>query len=508
MSGFRIRAVLLGFAAFALGTVLLRPSLPAEDSGTPARAVRLALVEGEVSVSQDGQVLADPAIANTPLFEGAQVATAEDGRAEIQFEDGSVARLSPNSSLTLKVLRPQSGGNGTEIVLESGLAYFEFQSGAADQMRIRFGQIVASASGFTVLRINVDVPPGDVAVFSGNVHVERGNALPLDLHGGESAILKTADSSGSDLSESIEPDSWDSWNADRDHALQAENGARTPATRSFADGSNPAWADMDAYGNWYDVPDQGYVWSPSDATGADWDPYGNGNWMWTPRFGYIWVSGDPWGYLPFQCGYWNYYDSFGWGWTPGMGICQPWWAGGTGWAFNIRLAPGGYRFPQRPHPRPGPPRGPIRGGPNGGSKISPYPLIAVNRRPASGTAGLQLRGRNTPVTIAGHTVQPLRPVSPRPQYDRPATRTPNQAQPGYQGARPFGTPPRPTGTPSGGSRQGSAPVRKSSGASSPRTSTTSHASSSSGTSGAGHSSASGGGGSHGGGGSSGGGSHH
>ena len=120
MGGRRLIAGLLGSAAFAMGTSLLAPIAPAEDAGPAARAVRLAFVEGQVQISQGGQVLANPAVANAPLFEGTQVATADDGRAEIQFEDGSVARLSPNSSLTLSVLRQQSEGGGTEIVVEGG----------------------------------------------------------------------------------------------------------------------------------------------------------------------------------------------------------------------------------------------------------------------------------------------------------------------------------------------------------------------------------------------------
>jgi hypothetical protein len=54
-------------------------------------------------------LLANPAVVNTPLFEGSLLTTGDDGRAEIQFEDGSVARLSPNSSMTLAVLRGQDG---------------------------------------------------------------------------------------------------------------------------------------------------------------------------------------------------------------------------------------------------------------------------------------------------------------------------------------------------------------------------------------------------------------
>jgi hypothetical protein len=447
-------ARVLVLAGVAMGIALLVPALKAEEGGQTGRAVRLGYVEGPVRLSQDNQVLADNALANTPLFEGSQVVTSDDGRAEIQFEDGSVARLSPGTTLTLKVLRRQNGGSETEMVLEGGLAYFEMQAGnTADRMRVRFNGSVVTASGFTVLRINLDNPPGEVAVFSGNAHLERANALALDLHGGESVSLNRANLSAYNLEESIEPDSWDSWNADRDEALQAAYGAKTGATKSLVNNDNPAWADLDANGNWYNVPGQGYVWSPYEASGAGWDPYGNGNWMWTLSFGYIWVSGDPWGYMPFQCGAWNYYNQFGWGWAPGMGMgsCRPWWGGGGyggnggGWYSTIGKGPNGYRFPVRPHPRTGP-HSPIARLLNGGGKSPVNPVVPVNRRPPGGLGGQPVRGRDTPVVVAGHVVQPLRPLAP---HQQPIERNSS----GFMNSRPAPVFQGPARTPDGTPRQ-------------------------------------------------------
>ena len=96
--GLRLSGVgLLGLAAVSLVLVLIgaAPVLRAEDPAAPARAVRLSSVDGRVQISQGGQMIADPAVANTPLFEGTQVVTTDDGRAEIQFEEGSIARISP-----------------------------------------------------------------------------------------------------------------------------------------------------------------------------------------------------------------------------------------------------------------------------------------------------------------------------------------------------------------------------------------------------------------------------
>jgi hypothetical protein len=401
-----------GLAALVIGVVCLAPGLRAQTpaqpgSGQPARAVRLSYVDGPVKLSQGNQVLAEQAVANTPLLEGMQLTTADNGRAEIQFEDGSVARLAPDSSLTLKVLSGSGTPANAVLLLDSGLAYLEFQGGnLAGQLSVEFSDSVVTTSGFTALRVAMDNPPGKLAVFSGNAHLESNNgAVAVDLHGGESIALNGANPSGYEVAESIEPDSWDSWNSDRDQALTTEAATQTGASTGLGEGQNPAWNDLDANGNWYNVPGQGYVWSPYDAASAGFDPYGNGNWMYTPGYGYLWVSGYSWGYMPYQCGAWNFYGGFGWGWAPGMGGCQPWWGMGFYGGPNIGFAPAGYPRVSRPLP----PHQPAPG--------RPIPMVAVSRRAAFVSSALPARNVNTPVTIAGNTVQALRPLPSRPVYN-------------------------------------------------------------------------------------------
>jgi FecR protein len=398
-----------GFAVLALGALALVPVLRADEAAPAKRAVRLSNVDGQVQISQGNQVLADASVANTPLFEGTSVTTAEDGRAEIQFEDGSVARLSPNSSLTLSRLSGAGANGQAEITLDGGLGYFELQgAGLIGTITVKFADSIVTPSGFTVLRINLDNPPGELAVFTGNAHLDRGSAVAVDLHGGESVALSANDVSRYTLNETIDPDSWDSWNSDRDQVLASENAAATGATKDYGQAGNPAWSDLDANGNWYNVPGQGNIWSPYDASNPGWDPYGNGNWMNSPGYGYTWVSGNSWGYLPYQCGMWNWYDSFGWGWAPGIGGCVPWWNAGLGYyGPNIGRGYGGYRPPLRPRPI----RGPLGGG----------GLIAVNRHLPAPAVKLPARDKTSVVQIAGYTVQPMHALSPRPQYDHSAS---------------------------------------------------------------------------------------
>jgi hypothetical protein len=375
------------------------------------RAARLNSVDGEVQLSQGSQVMTSEAMANAPLFEGTQVTTSEDGRAETQFDDGSVARITPNSSASITTLRQQNGSPETSVTVNSGLAYFEIQSSTQpNSFRVRFGDTTVSPQGFTILRVNLDNPPGEVAVFSGNAHVDGAKGLSVDMHGGETIKLNTETAGNYTLSESIEPDSWDSWNSDRDQALTAEEAQRTEATNNVPNSSNPAWSDLDANGNWYNVPGQGYVWSPYEAENPGWEPYGCGNWMWTPQYGYVWVSCASWGYMPYAYGSWSYYDGFGWGWAPVYGY--PWWYGGI-YVININRAPYLYKPPLRPHGGPVKPSGnPVH---VAGGKYQPYPVVPVNRINETASAA-PVRPHSGPVTVAGNTVTPLRPAVPRAGY--------------------------------------------------------------------------------------------
>lgn len=458
-------------AGMALLAGLCAAGALAQNDGQPARAVRLSDVEGQVQLSQAGQQLADHAVANTPLFEGTQIVTGDDGRAEVQFENGAVARIPPDSSMTLTVLKQ----GDTQIDLNTGEGFFELEG--ADQehpTRVRFGPNVVTASGFTVIRVQLDQSPGDLAVFSGNAHLSGSNDAEVDLHGGESVELGEYN-----LSESIEPDSWDAWNSDRDQALTSAEANSTPATSSMPDSNNPAWGDLNSNGTWYNTPDQGYVWSPYDASNPGWDPYGSGYWMDEPSYGYVWVSSYPWGYMPYQCGAWNYYNSFGWGWAPGG--CSPWWGGGGGWAFNYGHYPRWYRPPFHPQPGPGP-HFPRAHNPQPGvtaHRVGPQqPVIAVNRHLANGSPALPPRDGRTSVVLGGSVAEPVRVMpgrqtfarltsppqyhaqtritAPRPIYERPPEAGRNTfapaAHPGYQPQYPIGAPHPNYGAPATGYR--------------------------------------------------------
>ncbi len=411
-------------------------------SGGNARAARLSSVDGQVQVVVDGQIVADPAYVNLPLFEGSQVVTRNDGRAEIQTDDGNIVRVTPNSTVTLTALAGSQGDTKTEVVVNAGQVYFELQP-STDNRRVRmdFGATSVVPGAFSVLRVNYDMDPGVMAVFSGQVHVTRGDNLMVDAHGGQTLSLDPSDPSAYNMTDSIQPDSWDQWNTDRDNAAMAAQSAKTPASAQLSGEEATGVSDLDANGNWYDVPGQGYVWSPYDAQGAgeNWDPYGYGYWTSYPGAGYVWISGYNWGYAPYNCGSWNFYGGFGWGWNP-RGGCNPWWRRRR-WAANMGNVPGDYRLPMRP-------RGPTgtgvarvvaTGGLPGAARPLRYKPVLVDRRPSSGVNAYLGFHPGQPMLAGGQLISPMKTIAARTSYMRSYTylsdRTPSSVKQGIDGGR-------------------------------------------------------------------------
>ncbi len=383
--GRRVTAVLL----FLLATlvVLLAPhALRAQETGA---VVRLSFVQGTVSIAQGDKTQFPQAQANMPLFAGYSISTGEDGQAEVEFLDGSVARLTPQSRLDLIQL-PRSGTEGepTELALGSGLGYFELNTQYGQRYRVRFADDTVNPEQNSIFRISLDQAP-ELAVFAGTVHAKAGNGFDQSIEQGSMVTFAADEDSQVQLSPQLRQESWDQWNQDRDDQIARQAAQQTSAREESGAPDQPGWDDLDAYGNWYPVEGYGDVWAPNEEP-AGWDPYGSGYWANYPGLGFTWISGYPWGWLPYQCGAWNYWSDFGWGWIPGE--C------GLGWqnTIVIRNAPYGYRPPPRPIPAG-----------NVGTR-----LFAIHRAPVRGPGGVPVA---QPGNGAGnHHTPPVRVGTPTP----------------------------------------------------------------------------------------------
>ncbi|HTV82791.1 MAG TPA: DUF6600 domain-containing protein [Acidobacteriaceae bacterium] len=325
---------------------------PAEND---VRAVRVTDVAGQVQVWQNGQIAFSQAEPNMPAVEGMRFVTGEDGRLEIEFEDGSVARLAPNSSFRLTQLRRDALGNTiTRIDALTGLSYYEL-NGRDGQFAVGLDQETAAPEGGAIFRVDLDSDPSELAVMQGEVHVGDGEGVSVDVHPDQTFQTDPDEAGEFTVADSITANSWDQWNSDRDQALADMESSETTARASTTNPDDASWNDLDYYGSWYNVPGYGEVWSPN-GVGADWDPFGDGYWGYYPAFGYTWISAYPWGWWPYHCGAWDYMNAWGWIWAPGN--CG-WGLYGGGWMPypTVGSHPPAYRPPMRPRkPGPGLPR--------------------------------------------------------------------------------------------------------------------------------------------------------
>jgi hypothetical protein len=200
------------------------------------------------------------------------------------------------------------------------------------------------------------------------------------------------------VAQSVAADTWDQWNSDRDQVLSQLGANASAARASTGNPDDPAWSDLDYYGDWYNVPGYGAAWAPA-GVGSSWDPFGSGYWgYYGSGVGYSWISGYSWGWWPYHCGAWNFFNSYGWLWFPGN--CG-WGAFGSGWYpySTVWRVPRGYKPPLRPV-------GPVHGH---GPITSPR-LLAVNRGPQA-TGGFRSFGQPKPVSRPfGYNGQNIDPV--------------------------------------------------------------------------------------------------
>ena len=96
------RFKLLMFAAFASFVIFTVPSF----ADSQARVVRLSDVQGDVLVDKNIGQGYEKAFLNLPITQGAKLQTSKNGRAEVEFEDGSTLRLIPDTVVDFPQVTP------------------------------------------------------------------------------------------------------------------------------------------------------------------------------------------------------------------------------------------------------------------------------------------------------------------------------------------------------------------------------------------------------------------
>ena len=107
---------------------------------------------------------------------------------------------------------------------------------------------------------------------------------------------------------------------DDDQPRTYRPGAAPPPVRADTPDGDVAdirmfYEELAPYGQWFEHPQYGYVWSPR--VDEDWRPYTRGRWAHTEEHGWLWDSEEPFGWAVFHYGRWGFDEDRGWFWVPG-----------------------------------------------------------------------------------------------------------------------------------------------------------------------------------------------
>jgi hypothetical protein len=275
------------------------------------RIVRLSSVQGDVQIDRATGEGFERAFDNLPITQGAKIKTRADGRAEVEFEDGSTVRLAPLSVVEFSTLSLRdSGAKVSTVDVKHGIAYVNFAGKKDDEFTLNFDKEHIAVADSAHFRVFVAEDGSMVSVFNGNLMVDGPN--------GQVAVEKKhsasffADAGKDKVAKSVPDLEFDDWDKS-----QQQYHERYMA-KSYNDYSPYAYgvSDMNYYGSFLNVPGYGMAWQPYFA-GGGWDPYMNGSWAYYPGAGYTWVSAYPWGWTPYHTGSWINVPGYGYVWTPG-----------------------------------------------------------------------------------------------------------------------------------------------------------------------------------------------
>jgi hypothetical protein len=329
----RLRMAAVAVSALLLIVTSLAVSAFADSQ---VRVVRLSEVQGDVKIDRNLGQGYEKAFLNLPITQGVKLQTKNGGRAEVEFEDGSTLRITPDTVIEFPQLSLRdSGGKVSGVHLQEGTVYVNFAGAKDDEFTLTFAHEKLSLAHPAHLRIEMADVTATVAVFKGDAQVE-GDSGKVDVSKNHTATFDLTDGDSSTMAKDVEPDPFDAWDKQQDqyHEQYASNSYSSYSPYAYGT------SDLNYYGSFFNVPGYGTMWQPYFA-GAGWDPFMNGAWAFSPGFGYGWISGYPWGWTPYHYGSWAYLPTYGWAWQPGGT-----WAGYS--APRIMRPPGNFVPPPPP----------------------------------------------------------------------------------------------------------------------------------------------------------------
>ena len=215
-------------------------SLVSRQSVSHARLVRLSFVSGTVAVKAPGATEWAQANVNTPVQEGSEILTFAASFAEVEFENGSTARLGPLSHLAFDQLALDAEGYKlNRMTFEQGCATFHFLPEKHDAYSVKIAGSTLTPSGKSMFRTDLDKGHVRVEVFNGLVEIagpsgsaKLGKDKVLEYNTGTTEVAFNT-------KRGIVKDSWDRWTEARDSLASLASRDRAAAVH----GPVSDWSD-------------------------------------------------------------------------------------------------------------------------------------------------------------------------------------------------------------------------------------------------------------------------
>jgi hypothetical protein len=291
---------------------------PVYTAASHARIIRLSLVQGDVRILHDskGDPLANDkapwerAELNQPIRQHDVLAT-DNGRAEVEFENGAMAFINENSVLEFFDLSLDDGSLTTRLILRQGTGSFYVNPAHDDYFSVTGGDFTAEAAGRANFRMDNFDDGSTVAVIKGQVSVVHKNDNKL-LAKGQSFSMSAGAAAGT-VNSAQQGDDFDHWVSGREDSVVTATNAAMQYSNSSSYVSG--FGDLYTYGGFYPIGGLGYGWQPY-GVGIGWSPFDYGNWFYGSQFGWSFIGNQPWGWLPYHYGGWLFQPGVGWLWTP------------------------------------------------------------------------------------------------------------------------------------------------------------------------------------------------
>lgn len=240
---------------------------PKSSASPQQQMVRLSFVQGDVKVSTglNGTPDLDKdwvlAGVNFPVEEGTTLVT-EQGRAEVEFENGSVIYLAERSVLQFRRLSQTTTGTTTKVTLLTGRATFAFDPNGHDDIFIKTADVLLHLNSSRVFRVDTGLDGAVFRVIEGQFHFsevsprEPFSAGPGDAFQFVNGVL----SSEPNLQDDPDQKSWDQWVSEERVARKAD--ITTGLQASGLSATIPGLVDLVRSGTFSDCPPYGKCWEP------------------------------------------------------------------------------------------------------------------------------------------------------------------------------------------------------------------------------------------------------